>query len=417
MDLARNRARVSPEGERLTVNRYARVKPRKGVTRRVIGGKTKQKRCRCSDSGTLKRQREEALGLLRLFSAHMHGILFELDSRARFVRVWTSDPQLLALPAEELLGRTVLETLGPELGRVHHEAIRTTLDWGQPSSYEYELDVPGGHRHFACDSVAVSAKEPNKRNAIFWIRDVTEQTQLRKRLLDSERLASVATIAAGLAHEINNPLAYMLLNAEQLRTSLRIRFDDPRLERQLAPLRTSVDMILEGTRRVQRITGELRQLARPPGPVEPIDVRQVIDLSVELTRSLWETRAQLKAECEAVPPVLAHRGCLVRVFTNLIANAAEAIDPNAPHENEISISVRPRESNKVQIEVRDSGSGIPPSDSQRIFEPFFTTKEHGTGLGLALCQMIVTAFNGEIVLESGLTSGSSFTVLLPAVAE
>jgi signal transduction histidine kinase len=347
----------------------------------------------------------------------MHGIVFELDSQARFVRVWTSDPQLLALPADQLLGRTILETLGPELGRVHHEAACSTIDWGQSSSYEYELDVPGGHRHFACESVAVPAKRANQRNAIFWIRDVTEQVQLHRRLLESERLASVAAIAAGLAHEINNPLAYMLLNAEQLRTSLRQRLDDPRMEERLAPLRSSVEMILEGTRRVQRITGELQQLARPPGRAEPVDVRQVIELSVELTRSLWENRARLKAKCETVPRVLAHHGCLVRVFTNLIANAAEAIAPSAPNENEIAISVHPQESNKVQIEVRDSGTGIAPKDTQRIFEPFFTTKEHGTGLGLALCQMIVSAFDGEIFLEPGVASGSTFKVLLPAAAE
>jgi PAS domain S-box-containing protein len=353
--------------------------------------------------------------VLRLLSAHIQGIVFELDADARFVRVWSSDSQLLAFPPEQLLGRTLLETLGPELGRIHHDAVRATLDSGQPATYEYELDVAGGHRHFACESVAVSGSRGKQRNAIFWIRDITEQVSLRKRLLESERLASVATIAAGLAHEINNPLAYMLLNAEQMRAALR-RPADATLEERLAPLRCSVEMIFEGTRHVQRIIRELRQLARPPGRIEPIDVRQVIDVSVELTRSLWESRARLTAECESVPPVLAHRGCLVQVFTNLIANAAEAIGPSSPCDNEIAISVCQRELNKVQIEVRDSGAGIAPKDTQRVFEPFFTTKEHGTGLGLPLCQMIVSALEGEIVVESGLARGSAFKVLLPAAA-
>lgn len=401
----------------LSVSWNARTRPRLGATSRIAAKKAKRTRWRCSSPQASKVAHDQALGVLRLLSAHMHGIVFELDSQARFIRVWTSDPELLVLPAEALLGRTLLETLGPELGRIHHDAVRATIDLGQPSSYEYDLQVPGGHRHFACESVAVSADKPNQRNAIFWIRDITEEFQLRNRLLESERLASIATIAAGLAHEINNPLAYMLLNAEQLHTCLRDGFDDPVMDQRLTPLRCSVDMILEGTRRVQRITGELRHLARPPGPVEPIDVRQVVELSVELTRSVWETRARLTAECESVPPVLAHRGCLVRVFANLIANAAEAIAPSAVDENEIAICVRPQESNKVQIEVRDSGAGIAPKDTQRIFEPFFTTKEHGTGLGLALCQMIVSAFNGEIVLESRPSLGSTFKVVLPAAAE
>ena len=356
-----------------------------------------------------QRALEDAEGRLRLLSAHVRGIIFELDSRVRFVRVWASDPQLLALPEHELLGKTILETLGPELGQRHHEAALATVQSGKFACYEYELDVPGGHRHFACESLAVPAATGSERHAVFWIRDITEQVRLHRKLVETERLASVGVLAAGVAHEINNPLAYMLLNTEQLRSALR----HLEVNQQLGSLMTSVEMIHEGAQRVQRIVRELLQLAKPDDPLEPVDVRQVVGLSLELTRTTYEHRAQVHTELEQVPRVIAHRGRLVQVFTNLLTNAAESITDGAQQDNIITVTVRHREPKTVQVEFRDTGCGIAREDVSRVFEPFFTTKERGTGLGLAICQRIVTSFNGEIRLEQGNPRGSIFQVLLP----
>jgi signal transduction histidine kinase len=102
------------------------------------------------------------------------------------------------------------------------------------------------------------------------------------------------------------------------------------------------------------------------------------------------------------------------VFTNLLTNSAEAMAMGAPRDNSIVISVRPAGVGKVQVELRDTGMGIPKENAGRVFEPFFTTKECGTGLGLAICQTIVNSLHGEIELEHGQPRGSVFRVLLPA---
>ncbi|MDJ0763133.1 MAG: ATP-binding protein [Myxococcota bacterium] len=364
----------------------------------------------------LRRALDDAEGRLRLLSPQLHGIIFELDAQVRIVRVWTSDPGLLAVPEQALLGRTILEILGPEVGRQHHEAALATVRFGKSARYEYELDVPEGHRHFATESIAVSAIDSDEQHAIFWIRDITEQVQIQQRLLETERLASIGTLAAGLAHEINNPLAYMMLNTGELRAEFRRLASDPKFDGQLDGMKASVEMIYEGAHRVQCIVHDLLQLAKPVGQVGPVDVRQVITMATELTRTSWENRARLRTEWDDVPRVSAHQGCLVQVFTNLLTNAAQAIAAGAIADNAITVSVCQPLPNSVQIEFRDSGMGIAEEDAAHIFEPFFTTKQQGTGLGLAICQMVVRSFDGEIQFERGQSRGSVFRVLLP-VAE
>lgn len=357
----------------------------------------------------------DAEGRLRLLTAHAQGILFELDGGARFVRVWTSDSNLLARPEHEILGRTVVEVLGPELGRLHHDAALATVELGQPARYEYELDVPGGHRHFACESVAIPSPTGAGNHAVFWIRDITDQVQLQKKLVEIERLATIGTLAAGVAHEINNPLAYMMLNAERLSRGLKYLRVDASHELQLAQMIDCAGMIHEGAQRVQRIVHDLQQFAKPDAPIEPVNLREVLELSLELTRVMCESRARLVTEWRELPWVAAHHGRLVQVFVELLSNAAEALDSERTPDAMIAVSVKRRDSDSVVVEVRDTGSGLSVSDSARVFEPFFTTKQHGTGLGLSICRRIVDSFNGEIGIERGSPRGTVVTVRLLAV--
>jgi two-component system, NtrC family, sensor kinase len=359
---------------------------------------------------------EDAEGRLRLLTTHTKGILFELDQHARFVRVWASDPRLLARPEHEILGRTVVEALGAELGQRHHDAALATVELGKAARYEYELDVAGGHRHFACESVAVPSPNGKGRHAVFWIRDITDQVELQRKLVEIERLASIGTLAAGVAHEVNNPLAYLMLNVEQLRKAFQRFGSDVSHEPDLAQMTDCVTMIHEGAQRVQRVVHDLQQFARLDEPVEPVSLRDALNLSLELTRGICESRAQLSTEWEEVPEVMGHQGRLVQVFTQLLTNAAEAIIEGSIEDNTIAVAVRRGSSDTVEVEVRDTGSGIPPCDAGRVFEPFFTTKEQGTGLGLPICQRIVNSFNGEIRLEPASPRGSVATVQLP-VAE
>lgn len=382
-------------------------------TRRAKGIRRRTNRGSSVISRSMARTLEDIQGRLRLLSAHTEGILFELDEQARFVRVWTSDPKLLARPEHEILGNTVLEVLGAEQGLQHHEAALETVKSGTPAHYAYELDVPSGRRHFDCESVAVPCHKTNQRHAVFWIRDTTEQRRLQKRMVEMERLATVGTLAAGVAHEINNPLAYMTLNLERLRKTFGRCADALLLQPELEELTECVSMIDEGARRVQRIVHDLQQLARPDEPVESISLSEVLELAVELSRPVCESRAKLIMEWHEAPHVLAHRGRLVQVFGQLLTNAAEAIGDGVAQDNSISISVRPGAPGCVLVDISDTGTGIAEDSVPRIFEPFFTTKEQGTGLGLTISQRIVSSFNGGICYKPREGRGCTFRVSLP----
>ena len=149
------------------------------------------------------------------------------------------------------------------------------------------------------------------------------------------------------------------------------------------------------------------QVHRRDDPIEPVDIRQAIGLSLDLTRAICESRAKVSTEWEDVPCVLAHHGRLVQVFTNLLTNAAEAIDDGSPKDNEIAVSARSVGPNTVEVEFRDTGRGIPQENLQHIFDPFFTTKTQGTGLDLTICQRIISSFNGEIRFEQAPPRGSA----------
>jgi PAS domain S-box-containing protein len=359
---------------------------------------------------------EELKGRLRLLLAHTEGIIFELDSDARFVRVWTSDPNLLARPESELIGRTLVEALGPELGASHEDRVRRILRTGIGEEYEYTLDVPCGRRIFAASNVVVPASgRAGERAVIYWIRDITEQTQLRLKVLQSERLASIGMLAAGVAHEINNPLGYMLLNISQIRTALA-GLDGQAPAGVLAELRSAVDILRQGAERVRKIVADLRAFSRADDVLAPVDVHRALEFAIEMTMMELLDRARVVRDYGHLPQVLANEGRLSQLFINLVVNAAQAIPAGNANDNEIRLTTRTDQRGRAVVEVSDTGDGVPQAVLDRIFDPFFTTKTEGTGLGLTICNTIVTALGGEIEVERRPSRGTTFRVSLPGVA-
>lgn len=359
---------------------------------------------------------EQAQGKLRLLSAHTRGILFEFDSQARFVRVWASNEKLLLMPEAELLGRTLVEAMGAEMGGWHHERVCHTLHTGEEQAYEYRLDVPNGASNFACTSVPVPAPDGTGRHAVFWIRDVTEEVELRARLQRADRLAAVGTMAAGVAHEVNNPLTYMRLNLDLVLRELRQeQLQGTALTERLAGLIHPLEMVREGAERVHTIVAALLNLARPPDTNQVVDVRQTLERCLELTALQLAGRAVVHRAYASAPKVCANEARLIQVFTNLLSNAADAMTERAG-EHTIHVSSGTDARGRATIEIRDSGAGIARDHLQRVFEPFFTTKPHGLGLGLAICQRIIASFGGEIQVESSPGQGAAFRISLPAMA-
>jgi PAS domain S-box-containing protein len=257
--------------------------------------------------------------------------------------------------------------------------------------------------------------------------DLTERKQMQARLLLADRMASVGTLAAGVAHEINNPLAYVTANLGYAHEELvRLLERGPVVPPDSVPAPSPLKAVcvalgeaLDGADRVQTIVGDLKTFSRETQePLRAVDVKKVLDRTVNLASGEIRHRARLVKEYgEDVPPVRGNDSRLGQVFLNLLVNAAQAIpsDGDADH-HEIRVRTRLVGPGRVAVEVSDTGAGIAPELMGRIFDPFFTTKPPGvgTGLGLSICHNLIHAMGGEMHVQSDLGRGTTFQVLLPA---
>ncbi|MFL5352812.1 PAS domain S-box protein [Archangium sp.] len=254
-------------------------------------------------------------------------------------------------------------------------------------------------------------------------RDVTEQRQLQSRLSLADRMASMGTLAAGIAHEINNPLAFVITNLGYLLDELRrmpsVIPGGIASRPEVDEWRSVLMEAREGAERVRQIVRQLKTFSRPDEErVVPVDLHAVLDSAVMLAANEIKHRARLKREFGPVPPVMGNEGRLCQVFLNLVVNAAQAIPEGSAEKNEIRLLTRGVSDGRVVVEVQDTGSGIPREVLGRIFDPFYTTKPVGvgTGLGLSICHGIITSLGGEISVESEPGRGTTMRVLLPAAS-
>jgi PAS domain S-box-containing protein len=246
--------------------------------------------------------------------------------------------------------------------------------------------------------------------------DLSERRRVQAQLVRADRLSSVGTLAAGVAHEINNPLAYLMLNLQYLMRELpRFDGDESRLEGLLERLAEAE----HGARRVSTIVGDLRTLARPEETNrEPVSVPKSLSAAIKVAGVEMRRRARVVEVYENVPFVDASPTRLEQVFVNLLVNAAHAIKEGRPDDNEIRVTAF-SDAGQVIVEVSDTGSGISPEILGRVFDPFFTTKPRGlgTGLGLPISRGIVKSLGGEIKVTSVVGAGTTFRVSLAALSD
>jgi signal transduction histidine kinase len=241
-----------------------------------------------------------------------------------------------------------------------------------------------------------------------------ERDEMQQQLMISDRMASVGILAAGVAHEINNPLACIIANLELSTTDIaaltsRIQGTEE--------LREQIRDARDAAERVRQIVRDLKIFSRSEeNKRAPVDVQHVIESSLRMAWNEIRHRARLIKEYETVPTVTANESRLGQVFLNLIVNAAQAITEGLRDENEIRITLRREGEDRVLVEIADSGSGISEDTLSKVFTPFFTTKPRGvgTGLGLTICHRIISELGGEIAVRSSKGRGSVFRVLLPA---
>ena len=246
------------------------------------------------------------------------------------------------------------------------------------------------------------------------VTDVTDQRRFQEQLMVSDRMMSVGTLAAGVAHEINNPLAAILGNLHLALEALA----DPVLASAsgIVDLRDELADSLEAAGRVRDIVRDLNIFSRTQeAAATPVDVAKVVESSVRLAWNEIRHRANLVRDFAHVPQVVANEARLGQVFLNLVMNAVQAIPDGNVDQHEIRIGIR-EDGARVVVAIRDSGAGMTPEVQRRLFTPFFTTKPVGvgTGLGLAICHRIVSSLGGEIQVDSAPGKGTEVRVLLPA---
>jgi signal transduction histidine kinase len=272
--------------------------------------------------------------------------------------------------------------------------------------------------------VEAQGARPAGKGHYFFMRDLSDRKRMENQLIFAGRMAAVGTLAAGVAHEINNPLAYIVANIDFARH--QITTVASRLSRSAAGggpahvLDETGEALTEarqGAERVRNIVRDLRVFARGDEDQSgPVALRRVLDSSINIAWNEIRHRARLVKDYGDTPMVEGNESRLGQVFLNLLLNAAHAIPEGATERNEIRVSTRTDGEGRAIVEVRDSGTGIPPEIRERIFDPFFTTKpaSEGTGLGLWICSGILEALGGEVGVDSEIGRGSTFRVTLPA---
>jgi signal transduction histidine kinase len=256
--------------------------------------------------------------------------------------------------------------------------------------------------------------------------DVTQRVRAdrsrQEAMAYADRLRAVSTLAAGTAHEINNPLTYALINVEHVLRRLRILVASdalPEASSELAEALPSLvaplSQALEGMSRVRQIVRNLTTFSA--GSVEShtlLDVRSIVESSLQLALHEVEPRARLVRQLAEVPPIDADEARLGQALLNLILNAAQAIPEDDSHEHCIRVATYTDGQTNAVIEVSDTGVGISPDALPRIFDPFFTSKPEGVGMGLSIAHGTIRRLGGEITVRSTPGSGSTFRVVLPA---
>jgi PAS domain S-box-containing protein len=357
-----------------------------------------------------------------------------IDEAGRIVLVNPATEDLSGYRREELLGQPI-EILVPERFREQHLKLREGYAAGprarrmfsEPGIYFLRKDGT----EVAVEIGLNPIETPDGSFTVSSIVDADELKRARSLVAAADQTASVHTLAAGVAHEVNNPLAYVMGNLsfalgelERVHAPTRQAIEQPEsgdssisLSQMLTEIREALAHAQEGSARIRDLVVDLLTLSSTPnGEAAAFDLHPVLESALNLTASEIRRRARLVKQYDEVPPVRGDASGLVRVIFNLLTNAFESIPEDESEQNEVGLATWTDVGGSAVIEVRDTGRGIPPETVDHIFEPFYTTRTFGTrtGLGLSIANGIVKSMGGEIEVTSAVGRGSTFRVKLPA---
>ena len=335
------------------------------------------------------------------------GVVILVNGQIVFIN--PSGSRLLGAPAGAV-GTSILAYLPPADAQATMQRIGEMVRTGKdmpPSEYGVLVDPKR-----TVEIKSMLCEWEGRRAVIAFARDVTERKALHEKLVAADRFAALGKLAAGVAHEINNPLAYAQLGIELVTRRLAKLGLDPVV---LGELRGHLREATHGLERIGAVAADLRTFARvddaPPGAV---DLVAIVEQSLRMTENELRHRARVDREFAEVSAVIGNASRLEQVFVNLLLNAVHALQNPATDVVTVTID---QVGEHVRVTVADTGHGIPPGVLDRVFDPFFTTKAigDGMGLGLSVCKNLVETLHGTIAIESS-EVGTRVIVALPTVA-
>src|SRR6059036_2692534 len=339
--------------------------------------------------------------------------LYVID-RSYHIRAWNRKRETgtEGVAREDAVGREVFEVLDRQPRELLKREFDRVFDTGEIQEVEVETQTPGGPRHYRITKVPMREDADYISHVITIGEDVTEWRRAQRRLAETEKLAAVGQLAAGVMHEINNPLATILACTEAL--GLRTETLPPPERGKMAEYLKIIDTEVQ---RCRRIVDGLLDFSRPKGGLmRRVDLNEVVEQTLFLLKhhARFKRLGVVRELAPGLPQVLADPERLIQSFMALMLNAMDAMDSRGT----LTVRSRPNPERKDELllEFIDTGSGIRQEDLSKIFEPFYTTKPQGrgTGLGLSICYGIVVAeHRGRIEVESEIGVGSNFKVYLP----
>lgn len=339
---------------------------------------------------------------------HAHALVVVLDSRRRVEFVNRTLADALGAPREQLLGKDLLDLIPPSgrasFDRAFGRALSGDLVCGE------ELTFQAGAGEALCGLFSLTPLPGGKgppEGVVLIGQDSTEVHVLEHQVIQAEKLATLGQLAAGVVHEINNPLTSISVYAEYLLKKFRKEGGD-------SPEVGMLEKIVEGSERILKCIRDLVNYAKPsPARLDVVSLNEIVERSVSFCEHIVEgAAAELHKELAfELPPLYGVADQLQQVFINLITNACHALPASG---GKIWVRTLDLTNGNLMAEVEDNGRGIAPQDLPHIFDPFFTTKRpgEGTGLGLSIVKKIIESHGGSIMVRSRLGEGTAISLTL-----
>ncbi|UXI70043.1 response regulator [Tahibacter amnicola] len=368
-----------------------------------------------------RREIESSERLLRLVIDSVPDGVAVIDTSGRPL-LWNqpADPLFASFDTAATDPEPPLSLFHPDTITPHSNAVdllKRALHGEALDSYAVFVCGPAAPKgaHLSVNARPLRDADGTVRGAVGVFRDVTRERASHEQLMISDRMASIGMLAAGVGHEINNPLAAVLANLEMVKLAISDREKAGHL-RDTGELHEMLDDAQVAINRVRSIVRDLKMFSRHEyTDTRAVEIHSVLESSIRMAWNEIRHRACLVKDFGPDARVMTSESRLGQVFLNLIVNAAQAIDEGDANANTIRIATRLQGDDRIVVEVADTGSGIAPDALRHLFTPFFTTKPVGvgTGLGLVICERIVDGLGGKIEVESELGQGTTIRVLLP----